>query len=293
MQLIHTLAVENELGEGVIWDHKSAKVWWTDIQQCKLFRYDPDTKHVEQWNTPERLCCFTPRQNGQGLVAAFESGFAFYAPETGVIEWLHKLEEDNPGTRFNDGRTDRQGRLWAGTMVEDMDSAPYKGSLYCLKNDLSVHKSSIDGLHITNSICWSPDGKTMYHTDTPSLIIKQYPFDTQTGTLGAAEHFVTTRDGCYPDGSIVDADGYLWNAQWGSKTVVRYSPEGEEDLVLDIPTSQPSCVAFGGKDLDLLFVTSAWQDMDSSTRDEDKQAGNLFIYKTDYQGLIESDFIEA
>lgn len=297
MKLLTTLAVENELGEGVIWDHNTSKAWWTDIQQNTLYRYDPESKQLEQWNTPERLCCFAPRQNNNGpangLVAAFESGFAFYHPETGQLEWIQKLEADNPGTRFNDGRTDRQGRLWAGTMVEDTNIATYKGSLYCLNNDLTVSKSSISGLDIPNSICWSPDGKIMYHTDTPSRTINQYNFAPHTGNLGPANHFVTTQDECYPDGSIIDAQGYLWNAQWGSSTVVRYAPNGQQDLVLDIPTSQPSCVAFGGKNLNLLFVTSAWQGMSTETRKADKSAGSLFIYETQYKGLIESPFVQT
>jgi sugar lactone lactonase YvrE len=293
MKLIDTLVVENELGEGVIWDHSASKIWWTDIQQSVLYRYDPETKELENWDTPERLCCFSPRQNGHGLVAAFASGFAFYDPETNYLEWLHKLEEDNPGTRFNDGRTDRQGRLWSGTMVEDEDIAPYKGSLYCLNSDLTVQKSNINDLHIPNSLCWSPDSQTMYHTDTVTLAIAQYPFNPSTGALGAPKPFVTTKDGHYPDGSIIDAAGYLWNAQWGSSTVVRYSPEGQQDLVLEVPASQPSCVAFGGKNLDLLLVTSAWQGMDSTARKADTQAGNFFIYQTEYKGLKESSFIET
>ena len=292
MHLVDTLNVENELGEGVIWDHISAKIWWTDIQQSKLYRYDPESKHLEQWNTPERLCCFAPRENKKGLVAAFESGFAFYTPETGELEWIKKIESNNPGTRFNDGRTDRQGRLWAGTMVEDAELANDQGSLYCLNHDLTINKT-IGGLSIPNSLCWSPDGKSMYHTDTPSRQIKQYDYNGDSGTFDNQRDFVTTRESCYPDGSIVDAQGFLWNAQWGSNTVVRYSPNGEEDLVVDVPASQPSCVAFGGKKLNLMFVTSAWQDLDNAARLADPRAGSLFIYETEYAGLIESGFIES
>lgn len=289
MRLIKTLEVNNELGEGVIWDHSANKLWWSDIQQSKLYRYDIDTDTLEDWSTPERLCCFAPRTNAEGLVAAFESGFAFYRAETGAIEWLHKIEADNPGTRLNDGRTDRQGRLWAGTMVEDQERAQYKGALYCLDEGLNV-KKSIEGLLITNSLCWSPDGETMYHTDTPTRRIKQYAFDTKAGDVGEAQLLVETRKGCYPDGSIVDADGFIWNAQWGSSTVVRYAPDGREDLVVEIPTQQPSCVAFAGQDLNLLCVTSAWQDLDSSARAQDTQAGNLFIYETEFKGIKEQAF---
>jgi len=114
MKLIQTLNVKNELGEGVIWDHTAGKIWWTDILSSEVFRYDPESQELEKWSTPERLCCFAPLKNEAGLVAAFESGFAFYDPETDRLDWIKKLEQDNPGTRFNDGRVDRQGRGGSG-----------------------------------------------------------------------------------------------------------------------------------------------------------------------------------
>lgn len=285
MQLINTLEVSNELGEGIIWDHHRQRAWWVDILQHKLYRYDPVSESLEQWDTPERLCCFAPMAGQEELACAFESGFAFFWPETGEVQWIEKIEQDNPGTRFNDGRTDRQGRLWAGTMVEDAEKATYKGSLYCLHNDLSITKS-IGGLAITNSLCWSPDGNTVYHTDTPTGIIHTYPFDTANATLGEPTELVKTQQGCNPDGSIVDADGYLWNAQWGGSKVVRYSPTGKVDLELNTPTSQPSCVTFGGANLDLLFVTSAHADMDV----REPQAGHMFVYQTNFKGIEEQPF---
>ncbi len=291
MRLVDTIEVENELGEGIIWDHGRQRVWWTDILQSELFRYDPTSKLLESWTTPERLCCFAPIKNESRLICAFESGFAFYQPETSELDWIKKLEQDNPGTRFNDGRTDRQGRLWAGTMAEDLDKATYKGSLYCLHSDLTISQL-IDDLHITNSLCWSPEGHTLYHTDTPTQTIKRYPFNTATAELGEAEVLAHTEQGCYPDGSIVDAQGYIWNAQWGGSKVVRYSPKGAVDFELSLPTSQPTCVAFGGYDLDLLFVTTAWSEMQS----REPGAGNVYVYQNEakeknIRGLVESEFI--
>lgn len=285
MKLIDVLDVNNELGEGVIWDTARQKVWWTDILQKKIYRYDPLSKNLENWETPERLCCFAPVANQDLLICAFESGFAFYWPESQALKWIERLEQDNPGTRFNDGRTDRQGRLWAGTMVEDEQSAHYKGSLYCLHSDLSISKT-IDDLSITNSLCWSPDSKTLYHTDTVTRTINKYPFDATNASLGQPEALIKTEKNCYPDGSTVDAQGYLWNAQWGGSKVVRYAPTGEPDTELVLPTSQPTCVAFGGTDLNLLFVTTAWSDMSSA----DETAGSLFIYQTEHKGLVESPF---
>jgi L-arabinonolactonase len=158
IELISRIPVQSELGEGIIWDNQRQRLWWTDIDNCQLYRYDPITGNLEQWSTPERLCCFAPVVGQEYLVAAFASGFAFYDPLTGSLDWIKKIESDNPGTRLNDGRTDRQGRMWAGTMVEDSDLALYRGSLYCLDNELVVSKT-IGDLLITNSLCWSPDSK--------------------------------------------------------------------------------------------------------------------------------------
>ncbi|RBP51623.1 SMP-30/gluconolactonase/LRE family protein [Arenicella xantha] len=291
--LIDTIKVNNELGEGVIWDALARVIWWTDIQGKTLYQYAPETKELNSWQTPERIACFAPVQNRTDLVVAFESGFAFYQPDSGAVEWIHKVEQDNSGTRFNDGRTDRQGRFWAGTMVENEELSTYKGSLYCLQSDLSI-RQTISGLAIPNSLCWSPDSTLMYHTDTPSRTIRRYDFDSQTGTFdtdnSSAHKFVTTEPDCFPDGSIIDADGYLWNAQWGGSKVVRYAPDGSEDLSLAVPTAQPTCVAFAGTNLDLLVVTSAHEWMTPQQRAEDPQAGNVFIYQTPFKGLVESRF---
>jgi len=173
-------------------------------------------------------------------------------------------------------------------MVEG-DNAPYKGSLYCLHPDLTISKV-LGEMEITNSLCWSPDSSVMYHTDTPTMQIKQYQFNSQTGEVGRGDLLVETKADCFPDGSTVDGSGFIWNAQWGGSQVVRYSPAGVQDLVVDVPTLQPSCAAFGGKDLNLLIVTSALADMDDATRANEPHAGSLFIYQTDYQGLIEKEF---
>ena len=294
IKLIDEIKVNNELGEGVIWDPILQRVWWTDINQHGLFRYDPVTKALEKWQTPERLACFAPVQiegeRQQYLLAAFESGFAYYQPETSQVHWIKKIEEDNPGTRLNDGRTDRQGRFWAGTMVEDDKSALYKGKLYCLDHGLNA-TATIDGLQIPNSLCWSPNSNTLYHCDTPSRVINAYAFDADSGQLGMPYVFTQTENGCYPDGSTIDSQGYLWNAQWGGSQVVRYSPDGNIDLTLDLPVSQVTCVAFGGEDLNLLFVTSAHQGFKTDQREKEPSAGNLFVYETDFTGLLESPFM--
>ena len=286
-RLIETLRVKNELGEGVIWDAAGAAVWWTDIQGSTLYRYSPQDKKLEQWATPERLGSFALVANSDKLICGFASGFAYFNPVKGAIQWLSKIEQDNPGTRLNDGRADRQGRFWAGSMVEVGEQGA--GALYLIDHKLRV-SSQISGLTISNGLCWSPDGKLMYHTDTPSRSIYRYDFDTVSGAISNQSLLVRTEKGCFPDGATVDAQGYIWSAQWGASRVVRYNPEGETDFILSLPVSQPTCVAFGGSDLNRLFVTSAYEGLDAEARATQPEAGNLFIFETDIKGIADPQF---
>lgn len=288
ISLIKTLGVGNELGEGVLWDESRSCIWWTDILQLTLYRYELESEKLVSYPTPERLCCFTPIEGDHRLLAAFASGFAFFDPETGVTEWIKKIEEDNPGTRLNDGKTDRNGRFWVGTMVEDIKTAIYKGKLYCVDHDLSISEHLSD-LVITNSLCWSPDGHIAYHTDTPTRRIYRYK-SSEHPKLSEPTLLVKTEKGAFPDGSCVDSQGYLWNAQWGGSQVVRYAPDGSQDVVVPIPASQATCVAFAGPKLDKLVVTSAHSDLGVEQRAQDPEAGNVFIFQTPFTGIADRSF---
>lgn len=289
-ELIAEIPVANTLGEGVIWDPRRWCAWWTDIQNSRIFRYTPSEERLEHWDTPERLACFATVRDEDRLIAGFESGFAWYRPEDGSVEWIEKIDPDNPLTRLNDGRADRQGRFWVGSMVEGPTEAEPSGRLYCLDHNLTT-TAHIDGLSISNSLCWSPDSSILYHCDTPNRRIDRYAFDAETGSLGRRETFVETDTGCFPDGSTVDADGCLWNAQWGGSQVVRYTPDGKVDVVVPIPVSQPSCVAFGGADLDVLIVTTARQDLDEAALASEPNAGNLFLFQTPFRGIADPAFV--
>ena len=286
--LVETLSVSNTLGEGIIWYPEEQSVYWTDIQCCTLFAYNLSTQNLSRWSTPERLCSFAPVAGQDRLLAGFESGFAYFRPADGDLHWLHKIHRDDGRVRLNDGRADRQGRFWAGSMIETEGSAV--GGLYCLHQD---HKltTQLTGLSISNGLCWSPDSRFVYHTDTPSQTIHRYEFDAGTGTLGTRTNFATTESGCFPDGSCVDAEGYVWNAQWGGSKIVRYSPDGEVDTVVPVPASQPTCLTFAGENLDLMVVTSATQDLSPDELSQQDQAGNLFIYQTGVKGLPDPCYI--
>jgi len=285
-ELIDTVPCANLLGEGVQWNHQDECFWWTDILAAKLHRYRISDKQLRTWDLPERLSCFTFAKNDSRILAAFASGFAWFEPESGSVEWIAKPESDVIGNRSNDGRCDRQGRFWMGTIVEQKNSPEQSAALYCLDHDFSVGKH-FSGLTISNALCFSPDSRKLYHADSPTHSIRVYDFDAQTGELSNPEIFAHTEIGVEPDGACVDAEGFVWNAQWGGNRVVRYAPDGSKTFVLDMPVSQATCIAFGGKNLNLLAVTSARIGLSEEAMTQQPQAGNLFIFQTDVTGLPE------
>lgn len=289
LTLIDTVPCNNLLGESVQWNHQDECFWWTDILSAKLYRYQLSDKKLTNWDLPERLGCFTFAKNDVRILAAFASGFAWFDPESGAVEWIAKPEADVIGNRSNDGRCDRQGRFWMGTIVEQKNNPEQSAALYCLDHNFTVSKH-FSGLMISNALCWSPDSRKLYHADSPTHSIRVYDFDVQTGELSNPEIFAHTEIGVEPDGACVDAEGFVWNAQWGGSRVVRYAPDGSKNLVLDMPVSQATCVAFGGSNLDLLAVTSARIGLSDEAIAQQPQAGNLFIFQTDCTGLAEHWF---
>jgi L-arabinonolactonase len=286
-ELIDTVEVGNTLGESVLWCERQQAVWWTDIHESRLHRYIPAQRDLTTYTLPERLTSFGFTEDEGQLICAFASGFALYRPESGEIHWLAQPEKHLPGNRFNDGRVDRQGRFWAGTMVERAADG-VTGSLYRLAGRECV--KILDGIQISNSICWSPDSSRFYFADSPKYRIFSYAFDSQAGIPSDPQIFASTQAPYEPDGSTVDAQGYLWNALWGGGKVVRNAPDGSIAETLHLPVSQPTCVAFGGRDLNLLLVTSARVGLSVEQLNHEPQAGNLFIYRTPFTGLTEARF---
>ena len=184
--------------------------------------------------------------------------------------------------RLNDGRVDRQGRFWIGGMVED-PARPSAARLYRIGQGRIAPQ--LDGLGIANGLCWSPDGTVCYFADSRQKVIWRFAFDPDRGTLSDRQEFARPPAGA-PDGATVDAEGYVWSALWGGGSVVRYAPDGRLDRVVTVPVSQPTCVAFGGPELDLLFVTSAATGLGGS----ETGAGDLFVYNAQVRGLPESRF---
>lgn len=285
-ELVDVVRVANTLGEGVLWDELGERAWWTDIHERRLFRYDPISRVLESFELPERLGSFGLVEGSERIIAAFESGFASYHPESGQLDWIERPGHEAANVRFNDGRVDRQGRFWAGSMVEGA-GAP-TGKLYCLHGSSSQVR--LTGIAISNSICFSPDGRQLYFADTPHRLILRYDLDPASGAISNRQVFARTPTGSYPDGSHVDAQGYLWNAHWGAGRIVRYAPDGSISGAIEVPASQVSCVAFGGRNLDLLFVTSARVDLKPAQLAREPHAGDLFVYQLDVKGLADARY---
>lgn len=285
---VDIVPVGNTLGEGVVWDCARGRAWWTDIQEKRLLRYAPATGVTETFDLPERLGSFGLVKDSAQVVAAFESGFAFYAPETATLDWIARPPHAARNIRFNDGRVDRQGRFWAGSMVEG-DGEP-RGRLYRLDGN-GRYEVCASNIAISNSICFSPDGKSMYFADTPKQVIHRYTLDPESGELSSRRIFAITPEGAFPDGAQVDCDGCVWSAHWGAGRVVRYTPDGRIDIAIDLPVTQPTCVAFGGDDMDLLFVTSARENLSAKALGRQPQAGDMFVYRVAAKGMSDARYI--
>lgn len=284
--LVDTVPVANTLGESIVWNADDNAAWWTDIPQKRLFRYAPEEREFRHWPLPEPLCSFAFTTDNRWLICAFASGFAFYNPHNNELRWIAKPDANNPNVRLNDGRLDRQGRFWAGAKVESGDKP---GNLYCLDHALACTQKETD-IRIANGLAWSPEGTRMYFADSPTHEIRVYDFDAATAAISNRRIFARTETGIEPDGSTVDADGFLWNAQWAGGRVVRYAPDGSIDAVIKTPCAQPTCATFGGRDLQYLFVTSASDGLSPEALRGQPEAGHLFIYRTPYKGLLDRRF---
>lgn len=290
-ELVSVIPSENILGECVIWDVKKQSICWTDIQASQFFKFAWQTQKLEIIKLPERLGSFALTKEEDIILGAFASGFAEFNLENGKCSWLARPELIYTGTRFNDGRVDRQGRFWSGTMVEtpeacDDQGEPVLGSLYCLENELASKK--MGGFEVPNSLCWSRDGGKAFFADSRKKTIWSFDFDRKKGIMENKRIFATTDKAVSPDGSCIDSDDFLWNAEFRGGRIVRYSPDGIIDHELKLPVSKPTCVTFGGPELDYLLVTSAREKLTEEEISLEPQAGNLFIYKTDCTGLEEN-----
>ena len=235
MSVACVVDAKNKLGEVPVWDVREQALYWVDIEGKLLQRLTPATGEVKRWTMPERIACFALRESG-GLIVAFASGLAFYDLDSGEIEWIAKPEAHIPTNRFNEGKCDRKGRFWAGTMDDRL--AEHTGALYRVDPDSTVHKV-LDGIGISNSTVWSLADDAFYFADTLDGAIFRFDYDHEQGTLSNRRQIVDLKGaGIGPDGSTIDTEGYLWNAQWDGWRLARYAPDGRLDRIVDLPGAE-------------------------------------------------------
>lgn len=275
------------LGESPIWSVRDDALYWVDIQAPAIHRLYPASGEARTWTLPEPVGSIALRTQG-GLLAAMKSGFHFFDPATGGLRPISDPERHLPENRFNDGRCDRAGRFWAGTMSET--SRDPVGSLYCLEPNLTVRLVK-SGISVPNSLAWSPDDRVMYFADSSRRAIWAYDFDIAAGEIANQRVFVDGRNHPgVPDGSTVDADGCLWNAEHGGGRVCRYTPAGRLDRTIELPVTQPTCCMFGGPRLETLFITTARESLSAEELSAQPLAGAVFAIDVGVSGLPEPAF---
>lgn len=252
------LDCENHLGEGPVWDHGSGTLYWVDstgsrVGKDAIWRLDPQNGDVRSWPLEQDVGAMALRKNG-GAVLALGDGFYTFDFDTGRTELIALVDDDPSRARLNDGKCDRAGRFFAGGM-DDQEELGICG-LWRLDPDMTLSKVE-SGIICSNGPCWSPDDKTFYFADTFKNEIWAYDYDLGTGSLANRRVFASTADDSgFADGSTVDEEGCVWNAQVISGDLIRYAPDGSIERKITMPVRNITSVMFGGPDLMDIYVTS-------------------------------------
>jgi sugar lactone lactonase YvrE/DNA-binding IclR family transcriptional regulator len=276
------------LGEGPMWSPRDSVLYWVDILSPSVHRFDTATGEDTEARIASMVSVAIPKETG-GLLVATPGGLLTYDPRTRrTVPFCHP-ESDRPSNRYNDGKCDRMGRLWIGTM--DMGSQPNRGSLYRVDPD-GRWKKMDGGFTVSNGLGWSPDNRVMYFTDSFRRTIYAYDFDLRRGTIdNRSALIVLDRSDGTPDGLTVDEEGCLWVAVWDAWRVSRYSPDGKELLRIRMPVPRPTSCCFGGSTLETLYVTSASVRLSEELLAAAPLSGSLFAVSVPgVRGLPEATF---
>ncbi len=277
---------KNILGEGITFSKKDQTLYWLDINNTsKLHKFNLINQQKDIFEIPEIVTATTIKSENE-IILVSNNGINLFNINSKKFERILNIENKLLHTRSNDGASDAKGRLWFGTMQNNFDkdgeSIPIKeniGKLYRVDRD-NIITVVEDNLGIPNTFVWSPDNKNFYFTDTLDGSILKYDYDIETGNLSNKQFFAKFDRG-FPDGSTMDTDGCLWNCRWGGSCVVRYTPSGEVDQVIEMPVENITNCVFGGKDLKTLFITSA----NNPGKNQHELDGSLFSINLNYQGL--------
>lgn len=276
------------LGEGPFWSAAEQAVWFVDIKNRFIHRFEEPSGRTTSWPAPADPGFIAPAADG-ALICGLKTGLHRFDPATGAFTLLRVVEPDRPRNRLNDGFVDAEGYLWFGSM-DDEEREP-SGALYQLTTQGCLRRD--DGYVITNGPACSPDGRVLYHTDTLGHEIFAFT-RAPDGALSDKRSFVRiTQPGAFPDGPIVDSEGCLWTGLFGGWGLQRYSPDGRLIDTLRLPCANVTKAAFGGPDLRTLYITTAWKGLTEEQRAQQPLAGGLFRVRVDIPGLPQGRIVHG
>ncbi len=283
----------DKCGEGAVWAATEGALYWTDINRFLIHRYDTNTQSRHSWFFDEPVVAISLTTDPNRMLVALGSKLVFWWPKTDERRDFGFDLPSFPRVRLNDGRTDPAGNFWVGSMKNNVlpngelgEAGPGEGILYKITPDgtATIWRES---LGISNTLCWSPDRRTFYFGDTLTNELRAYDYDISTASIsGERPFFVGFKRGA-PDGSAIDADGFVWNCRFGGGCIVRIAPDGSIDRVVDMPVSNITTCAFGGADLKTLFITTA----SIVAPPGERLAGSLFSLNVATPGLPENRFM--
>lgn len=281
----NVLTARARLGESTLWDADRHLLYWVDIYNHRVQQFDPastENRVFEVGDVVGPIALAGPDR----LIMAQRDRIAFLNTQDGQIKPLLSLESDKPSNRFNDGKCDTQGRFWLGSISQ----TPGQASLYRYDPDGSVQVMETN-LTISNGLGWSPDETTFYLTDSQKGQIYAYRFDAATGSIEDRRVLIDlSEEGVEPDGMAIDSDGCIWSALWNGWCVARFDPQGQEMLRVQLPVQCPTCCAFGGEDLNELYITTASIGLSQQEIEKGFYAGDIFCVQTDVKGLPSNHF---
>ncbi|WP_342358946.1 SMP-30/gluconolactonase/LRE family protein [Terrarubrum flagellatum] len=273
------------LGEGPCWSPEEQALYFIDIQAPALMRLDPATAAIRSWRMPATIGSFGFCPDGRAIVA-LRNGVHFFDFKTETLEFLVHPEPDKPTNRLNDGKIGPDGRFWVGSMDDRPDRQPV-AALYRIDADGSSHQM-FDGLYVSNGLAFSPDGRTLWHSDSRGPWVHTFDLDRKTGALSNQRKVITLTDAeGRPDGGACDTEGYYWSAGVSAGCINRIAPGGTIERKIKVPLAAPTMPCFGGPDLKTLYVTSL-----TSDRLGPKEAGSLISFRVDVPGAPIAKFGE-
>lgn len=278
------------LGEVPRWCDRSQRLWWVDVRRPALQSWQPSTlRYQAQRLHPDLVTGSMALREAGGFLLATSTGVYLYDPDSGQpAQRIAHPEAGKEGMRLNDGRCDRRGRFWVGSMHDSRRES--LGTLYRIDPDHSC-SAMLDDFVLPNALCWSPDDKTMYFADTHKQVIWAFDYDLDDGAISNRRVFKDwTHQLGRPDGATVDAEGYIWNCMVASGQLIRLSPDGRVDRTIQLPVTNPTCPAFGGAQLDRLYITSHSQRFSHEQQTREPLAGALLALDVGVCGLPEPRF---